>query len=246
MRRLMIAGNWKMNAASDTTAAWLDAVVAVNAPERDLVVCPPFPYLGQVVAGLEQSQLQVGAQNCASEEAGAYTGEVSVAMLADVGCQYVIIGHSERRALYAESNELVLAKTRRVLTAGLKAIVCVGETLSERQAGNAEQVVGQQLSLLLSELSTTEWQAVVIAYEPVWAIGTGETATPEQAQAVHQFIRSQLAARDVGLAEATQILYGGSVKADNARELFSQPDIDGGLVGGASLEADQFLKICTA
>lgn len=246
MRRLMIAGNWKMNAASDTTAAWLDAVAAVNAPERDLVVCPPFPYLGQVVAGLEHSQVQVGAQNCASEEAGAFTGEVSVGMLADMGCRYVIVGHSERRALYAETDTLVLEKTRRVLAAGMKAIVCVGETLSERQAGNAEQVVGTQLSLLLASLSDAEWQSVIVAYEPVWAIGTGETATPAQAQAIHLFIREQLARRDASLAATTQILYGGSVKADNAGELFSQPDIDGGLVGGASLDADQFLKICTA
>ncbi|MEC8907743.1 MAG: triose-phosphate isomerase, partial [Pseudomonadota bacterium] len=207
---------------------------------------PPFPYLSQAISVAEGSQISVGAQNCAEADSGAFTGEVSAEMLSDLGASMVIIGHSERRTLYGETDDVVLRKTRKALDNGLIAVVCVGETLEERQGGKAEEVVGAQMSLLISELTDADWKNVVIAYEPVWAIGTGETATPEQAQAIHAFIRGLLTERSADLAAATRLLYGGSVKAANAAELFSQQDIDGGLVGGASLDVDEFLGICRA
>jgi triosephosphate isomerase len=209
-------------------------------------VFPPFPYLSQAISIAEGSQISVGAQNCAEADSGAFTGEVSAEMLSDLGASMVIIGHSERRTLYGETDDVVLRKTRKALDNGLIAVVCVGETLEERQGGKAEEVVGAQMSLLISELTDADWKNVVIAYEPVWAIGTGETATPEQAQAIHAFIRGLLTERSADLAAATRLLYGGSVKAANAAELFSQQDIDGGLVGGASLDVDEFLGICRA
>ncbi|MCA6061710.1 triose-phosphate isomerase [Thalassolituus sp. ST750PaO-4] len=246
MRRLLVAGNWKMNASVAMTQSLLSELRAAQIDQCDVAVFPPFPYLTQASELLSGSDIALGAQNCAAEESGAFTGEVSAPMLADVGCAMALIGHSERRTLYGETDDTVLAKTRQLLDNSMTAVVCVGETLAERQAGQAEAVVAQQLKLLLEQLNTAQWQRIILAYEPVWAIGTGETATPEQAQAIHAFIRSQLQVLGADVAQATRILYGGSVKAANAAELFSQPDIDGGLVGGASLDATEFLGICRA
>jgi len=235
-----------MNASRAQTDTLITGLRNAGELTCDLAVFPPFPYLSQAISLADGSQVGVGAQNCAEADSGAYTGEVSAEMLTDLGASMVIIGHSERRTLYGETDDVVLRKTRQALDSGLIAVVCVGETLDERQSGKAEEVVGTQMSLLISELSDTDWKNVVIAYEPVWAIGTGETATPEQAQAIHAFIRGLLNQRNTDLGAATRLLYGGSVKAANAAELFSQQDIDGGLVGGASLDVDEFLGICRA
>ena len=235
-----------MNASRAQTDTLITGLRNAGELTCDLAVFPPFPYLSQAISVAEGSQISVGAQNCAEADSGAFTGEVSAEMLSDLGASMVIIGHSERRTLYGETDDVVLRKTRKALDHGLIAVVCVGETLEERQGGKAEEVVGAQMSLLISELTDADWKNVVIAYEPVWAIGTGETATPEQAQAIHAFIRGLLTERSADLAAATRLLYGGSVKAANAAELFSQQDIDGGLVGGASLDVDEFLGICRA
>lgn len=235
-----------MNASRAQTDTLITGLRNAGELSCDLAVFPPFPYLSQAISVADGSQIRVGAQNCAEAGSGAYTGEVSAEMLTDLGASMVIIGHSERRTLYAETDDVVLRKTRQALDHGLVAVICVGETLEERQSGKAEEVVATQMSLLISELSDADWEKVVIAYEPVWAIGTGETATPEQAQAIHAFIRGLLTQRSTDLGAATRLLYGGSVKAANAAELFSQQDIDGGLVGGASLDVDEFLGICRA
>lgn len=244
MRRRLIAGNWKMNASKASTQQLLQALADFRDDDKDVVVFPPAPYLSQAVELNQNTQLSTGAQNCAAYDAGAFTGEMSAGMLADIGCQQVLIGHSERRALFAEDDATVLAKTCQALAAGLVAYVCVGETLAQRQQGQEQQVVASQLKALVDQLTESDWQQLVIAYEPVWAIGTGETATPEQAQAMHAFIRAELQQVSAAVAQDTRILYGGSVKAANAAELFGQPDIDGGLVGGASLDAEEFLAIC--
>ncbi|MDK2777739.1 MAG: triose-phosphate isomerase [Pseudomonadota bacterium] len=246
MRRLLVAGNWKMNASADMAEQLLAGLRAALPAECDVAVFPPFPYLSAARQQLSGTEVVVGAQNVASEESGAFTGEVSAAMLADIGCGMALVGHSERRQLYGETDYQVLAKVRQLLSHGLTAVVCVGETLEQRKAVKEESVVAEQLSLLISELSDADWERIIVAYEPVWAIGTGETASPEQAQAMHAFIRSELAKVSRDTAEKTRILYGGSVKAANAAELFSQPDIDGGLVGGASLDATEFAGICRA
>jgi triosephosphate isomerase len=235
-----------MNASSADTKALLNGLLDAGNLSCDVAVFPPFPYLTQAVSELNGSAIRVGAQNCSDQRSGAFTGEVSTEMLADCGAELVIIGHSERRALYGETDEVVLSKTRLAIDAGLVAVVCVGETLEERKAGREETVVAAQLTLLLSELTDADWKNVVVAYEPVWAIGTGETASPEQAQAIHAYIRTLLAERSANIAEETRILYGGSVKSANAADLFSQTDIDGGLVGGASLDAAEFIGICRA
>lgn len=245
MRSLLVAGNWKMNASVAQTDTLVSALSEADLTV-DVAVFPPFPYLAQALTQSARSTVRVGAQDVAAQAAGAYTGEVSASMLADVGCSMALVGHSERRTLFAETNEQVLEKTKQLLANGLTAVVCIGETLAERKAGQEQAVVTEQLSLLLDQLSLFDWQQVVLAYEPVWAIGTGETATPEQAQAMHRFIRSLLQQKDEKTAQATRILYGGSVKAESAAELFAQPDIDGGLVGGASLDAAEFLAICKA
>jgi len=235
-----------MNASTAATSEWLQQLEGTAVAGRDVLVCPPFPYLSQFREVVADTQLLLGAQNCSTEDAGAFTGEVSASMLRDLGCDYVILGHSERRALFGETDDVILAKTKRALACGLKVILCVGETLQERQAGNAEAVVAAQLQAALAELSDDDWRSLVIAYEPVWAIGTGETATPEQAQAIHAHIRSLLSKRSADIGAQTRVLYGGSVNSSTAEELFAQEDIDGGLVGGASLDAEHFLKICTA
>ena len=212
----------------------------------DCAVCVPYPYLSQVQSLLQHTHIFWGAQNVSQHDKGAYTGEVSAAMLADFSCRYVIVGHSERRALYGEDSRTVALKFRAAQSAGLTPILCVGETLEQREAAVTEQVVAEQLDAVIELLGINALVKSVLAYEPVWAIGTGKTATPQQAQDVHAFIRKRVATRDVAIATELQILYGGSVKANNAAELFTMPDIDGGLIGGASLVADEFITICRA
>jgi triosephosphate isomerase len=247
MRKPVIAGNWKMykllGEAVDTALA-LKPLVA-NANHCEVVIAPVFTALKTVADRLEGSNIRVAGQDCAAEnEFGAHTGEVATAMLRDVGCRYVIIGHSERRQFYGETDESVNKKTKAALSAGLTAIVCVGETLAERESGQAENVVKRQAVGGLDGLTVADMERIIIAYEPVWAIGTGKTATPEQAQEMHAFIRSTIAeTHGKDQAEKTRILYGGSVKPDNIATLMSQPDVDGALVGGASLEAESFAKI---
>ncbi len=211
-----------------------------------LLVCPPYPYLAGVGSAIEGSAVRLGAQNVSEHESGAYTGEVAPAMLKDLGCEYVIVGHSERRAMYGESSFQVAAKFQAAQAAGLTPILCVGETLEEREDGSTESVVDFQLNAVFDAAGIGAFESAVIAYEPVWAIGTGKVATPEQAQDVHRHIRGRLAALDAGIAEKVQILYGGSMKGENAAGLLAMPDIDGGLIGGASLKASDFLAIAAA
>lgn len=249
MRRLLIAGNWKMNLDRGRSLALVQGLVESlrNTSNVDVAVCPPSVYLGEMGKALHGSNIGLGAQNAYSQPEGAYTGEVSCAMLKDVGCQYVILGHSERRAIFGETDKMVNEKLHAVLAAGLTPIVCVGETLEQREAGQTEQVVRSQCSGSLEGLSHEQMLKTVLAYEPVWAIGTGKTATPAQAEEVHHGIRTLLA--NLFSNETSQkviILYGGSVKADNALELLSEPNIDGALVGGASLKQDSFLGIVQA
>ncbi|MDA8128931.1 MAG: triose-phosphate isomerase [Betaproteobacteria bacterium] len=245
MRKKLVAGNWKMHGSLTENAALLAAIKpALDGIEA--AVCVPFPYLAQVQASLAGSSISWGAQNVSEQAKGAFTGEVSTAMLRDFGCEYVIVGHSERRSLYGESDELVARKYMAAQAAGLTPILCVGESLSEREGGVTEAVVARQLDAVIAAAGVASLASAVVAYEPVWAIGTGKTATPEQAQAVHAFIRRKLAALDANVAERLIIQYGGSVKAANAAELMAQPDIDGGLIGGASLIADEFIAICRA
>jgi triosephosphate isomerase len=248
MRRKLVAGNWKMHGSLTQNAVLLDAVAAgvQQLSGVDSAVCVPFPYLFQAQQKLNGTAVKWGAQDTHQLEKGAYTGEVSASMLQDFGCRYVIVGHSERRSLYGESSELVAEKFAAVQKAGMQPILCVGETLEQREAGDTETVVAEQLDAVLVELGADCLRDAVVAYEPVWAIGTGKTATPEQAQAVHAFIRQRVAGHDGQVAAGLCILYGGSVKPDNAAELFAMPDIDGGLIGGASLVAEDFLAICQA
>ncbi len=215
-------------------------------PRASCVVCPPFVYLQEVARLLRDSAFSLGAQDVCADAQGAFTGEVSAAMLKDVGCEYVIVGHSERRMLYRESDQLVARKFAAALARTLKPILCVGEQLAEREAGRTQDIVARQLDVVLELCGAGALEHAVIAYEPVWAIGTGRNASPEQAQEVHAFIRERIGARDARIAAATRILYGGSVKAGNAAELFAMPDVDGGLIGGASLKADEFLAILAA
>jgi triosephosphate isomerase len=212
----------------------------------EAVVCVPFPYLAQVQSALAGSSIAWGAQNVSEQAKGAFTGEVSTSMLLDFGCKYVIVGHSERRSLYGESDGLIASKYMAAQSAGLTPILCVGESLEERESGVTEAVVARQLDAVINAAGVASLDRAVVAYEPVWAIGTGKTASPEQAQAVHAFIRGKIAALDAGVADGLIIQYGGSVKAANAAELMVQPDIDGGLIGGASLVADEFIAICRA
>jgi triosephosphate isomerase len=217
-----------------------------GAKSVEMLVCPPFPYLADVVSELEGSPISVGAQNVSQHEAGAFTGECSAAMLSDIGCDYVIVGHSERRALMGETSEIVAAKFVAALSKGLRPILCVGETLQEREAGHTESVIDEQLDAVLQAAGVSTFAEAVVAYEPVWAIGTGLTASPQQAEDVHAHIRARVAGHDRQVADNLQILYGGSVKGDNAAGLFAMADIDGGLIGGAALKADDFLAIVRA
>ena len=248
MREFLIAGNWKMN-ASRAASADLVAGIIDGLPSGEgfsVLVCPPFPYLAAVAEQAGGSPVQVGAQNVSEHEKGAFTGEVAASMLTDIGCEFVIVGHSERRALYGETSAQVAAKFVAAQAAGLTPILCVGETLDEREAGTTEAVVDEQLDAVLDVAGIDALAAAVVAYEPVWAIGTGKTATPEQAQDVHRHIRSRLAAHNEAVAGGIRILYGGSMKGENAAGLLAQPDIDGGLIGGASLKAEDFLAIAAA
>lgn len=245
MRQPLVAGNWKMNGSRDLVRQMVEAIgpTAEQAQDVEVLICPPFVYLGDAQSQLQGTRVQLGAQNVSQEPKGAHTGEIAAGMLLECGCEYVIVGHSERRAMYHESDERVAEKFAAALDAGLKPILCVGETLEERNAGTTEPVVRRQLEAVLERSGAGAFGTAVIAYEPVWAIGTGHTATPEQAQGVHAFIRQLMGERDQAIADGVRILYGGSVNGENAAELFSQPDVDGGLVGGASLKPDDFRKI---
>ncbi|HEX5363392.1 MAG TPA: triose-phosphate isomerase [Gallionella sp.] len=248
MRRKLVAGNWKMHGGLAQNAELLDAVRAGMSALTgvDCAVCVPFPYLGQAQQKLSGSNVKWGAQDVHQLDKGAYTGEVSASMLRDFGCAYVIVGHSERRAIYGETSQLVAEKFVAAQQAGLLPILCVGETLEQRESGVTEAVVAEQLDAVIGLAGVQALRNAVVAYEPVWAIGTGKTASSAQAQAVHEFIRKRVAAQDGQIAAGLCILYGGSVKANNAIELFAMPDIDGGLIGGAALVAEEFLAICRA
>jgi triosephosphate isomerase len=244
IRRKLVVGNWKMNGTRAGNVELIAALKAAGPFVAEAAVCAPFPYLADVALSLQGADIGWGAQDCSAHDSGAYTGEVGAAMLAEYGCRYVIVGHSERRAYHAESDQLVADKAKAALAHRITPIVCVGETLAERETGQTDAVVKRQMSAVIHTLAHCIPQ-IVIAYEPVWAIGTGKTASPEQAQAVHALLRAQLHAASEKAGEM-KILYGGSVKADNAAILFAQPDIDGGLIGGASLKAGDFAAICRA
>jgi len=248
MRKPLVAGNWKMNGSRTSIQALIEGIIsgATGLEEVDIVVCPPFVFLSEVSQALADRRIAVGAQNVAIPKQGAFTGEVSASMLKDVGCEYVIIGHSERRALYGETDQIVAEKFASVLALGLTPILCVGESLEEREAGTTENVVERQLASIIQYNGIAAFTNAVIAYEPVWAIGTGKTATPHQAQEVHAFIRQLLNGQNASIAAKIRILYGGSMKSANAAELLAQSDIDGGLIGGASLSRDDFIAICSA
>lgn len=247
-RPTLIAGNWKMNGDTAQVDAFArDVANAGDGLPADLLVCVPLVYAERMRKGLSGCSVALGAQNIAAEvEAGAFTGEINGAMLADVGCSHVIVGHSERRALYGETDTVVAAKADAAVAAQLAPIVCVGETLEQRDADDTEGVLAAQVAALFEQCEGATLARMTIAYEPIWAIGTGRSASPEQAQAVHAFVRGQIAKRDATLAQSVQLLYGGSVKPDNAAALFAGADVDGALVGGASLKADSFLDIARA
>ena len=248
MRRPVVAGNWKMHGTRSSNEALLTELERRLNPEWpiDVVVFPPFVYLDDAIRLLADAPIGVGAQDVCAEAQGAFTGQVGAAMLTDVGCSYVIVGHSERRRLCHEDDALVARKFAAALQAGLTPVLCVGETLQEREDGSTEAVVWRQLQAVTSIYGMASMASAIVAYEPVWAIGTGRTASPQQAQEVHAYLRGRMIAQDAIMGAQVRILYGGSVKAGNAAELFSMPDVDGGLVGGASLSADEFQHICAA
>lgn len=247
MRKKLVAGNWKMHGSLQSNTALIDGLLAgMSSVSCDVVVCPPFPYLAQVGTKLVGSSLHLGAQNVSEHSHGAFTGEVAAPMLAELGCAFVLVGHSERRTLFGETDALVAAKCKAVLQSAMRPVLCVGESLAERESGVTRQVIERQVAAVLAEVGVKGFEQIVVAYEPVWAIGTGKTATPAQAQEVHAAIRAQIAVLDMVVAAELQILYGGSVKPQTAVELFGQPDIDGGLIGGAALLVDDFLAICQA
>ena len=243
MRPTLIVGNWKMNGSMETVIELVEGIKAGKPGNAKLAVCPPAIYLMKVGGMLDGSDKALGAQNVCDQKVGAFTGEISASMLKECGAQYAIVGHSERRALYQESDELVARRFAMAIESGLTPILCVGETLQQREKGVTEQIVARQLDAVIEQQGVSVIEHAVIAYEPVWAIGTGEVATPEQAQAVHRFIREKLAVLDSGIAQKVQVLYGGSMNPANAGELLSQSDIDGGLIGGASLKAADFVAI---
>lgn len=247
MRQVMVAGNWKMNGSRDSAKQLIEGIKAGMAGVKaEVVVCPTYVFIPEVADAIASSGIQLGAQNMCDQDAGAFTGEVSGTMLKDFSVNYVIIGHSERRSLYGETDGVTAVKYAAVLRHGLKPIFCIGETLEERESGVTEKVIARQLDAILETEGVASLANAVLAYEPVWAIGTGKTASPEQAQEVHAFIRNKIAAQDANIAAGLRILYGGSMNPGNAAELIAQPDIDGGLIGGASLKADDFLTICKA
>jgi triosephosphate isomerase len=248
MRQRLAVGNWKMHGNLPDNLALLDKVAAAAGGLSRAVaaVCVPFPYLAQAQSALAGSKAAWGAQNVSQHPKGAFTGEVSAGMLRELGCRYVLVGHSERRQLFGEDDATIALKAAAVLAERMTPIVCVGETLAEREAGITEGVVGRQLGVVADRIGAEGLKASILAYEPVWAIGTGKTATPQQAQAVHAYLRGFLARLDTALAASLPILYGGSVKAANAAELFGMQDVDGGLIGGAALVAEEFIAICQA
>ena len=248
MRKPMVAGNWKMNGSRESNNALVKGIIegSSQVANAEILVCPSFVYISEVAAQLEGSNIAFGSQDCAKEEVGAYTGEVSVGMLKGIGCTYALVGHSERRALFGDTDKIVAEKFAAAQNGGITPVLCVGELLEEREAGQTEAVVEKQLQAVVDLVGIAALEKSVIAYEPVWAIGTGKTASPQEAQDVHAFIRGWVAKEDAAVADKVRILYGGSVKAANAEELFSQTDIDGGLIGGASLAADEFISICSA
>ena len=247
MRKTIIAGNWKMNASKASVKSLIDGILSgMEGVNSEVLVCVPFPYMSQVESLIEGSNLKLGAQNININSSGAFTGEVSADMIKDFGAKHVIVGHSERRSLYGETSSVVAEKTKAALDAGLSPLLCVGESLEQREAGKTEAVVAEQINAVIELVGIESFDSIIIAYEPVWAIGTGMTATPEQAQAVHFFIRNLLGESSENIAQKTPILYGGSMNAGNAVELISCPDIDGGLIGGAALKAEDFLQICKA
>ncbi|TCV94568.1 triosephosphate isomerase [Luteibacter rhizovicinus] len=247
MRKKLVAGNWKMHGSRVMAEELVDGILANLPAGVDVVVCPPSVYIGELVARHGSTALAFGAQDCCPHQGpGAYTGDISAEMLRDVGATWVIVGHSERRQYHQESDELVAQKFAAAQAAGLTPILCVGETLAEHEAGLAHEVIERQLAAVLAANGVGAFWNAVVAYEPVWAIGTGLTASPDKAQKIHSFIRSQLAKEDANIARLTRVLYGGSVKPANAAELFAQPDVDGGLIGGAALAATDFLAICAA
>ena len=246
MRRRIVAGNWKLHGSRAFATALVGEIAAMPVPGVELVILPPLPYIGDLIEDFEGTPLLFGAQDVSGHEQGAYTGEVSASMLVDVGARYGLVGHSERRQYHAETSELVALKFQAAINAGLHPILCLGEGLEQREAGQTEAVIASQLRPVLALVGVAAFAQAVVAYEPVWAIGTGRTASPEQAQAVHAFIRGEVAAHDATIAGSLPILYGGSVKPGNAASLFSQADVDGGLIGGASLVAADFLAIAQA
>ena len=248
MRTPLIAGNWKMNGTKPMVRELVAGILAQLDPgrEAELLLIPPFPYVPLVSSLIEATPLWLGAQDLSAHESGAYTGDVAGPMLSEVGCQFALVGHSERRSLHGEDDAQVAAKFIAAQAAGLQPILCVGETLDQREAGETESVVGRQVSAVADRAGISAFSKAVLAYEPIWAIGTGQTASPDQAQAVHAFIRAQIARENATIAGRLRILYGGSVKGDNAPDLFARKDIDGGLIGGASLTAESFMAIYRA
>lgn len=249
MREKLVAGNWKMNGNLKESVSLLNALVtdiSTIGSNTSYAVCVPYPYLAVAQSTLKNTTIKWGAQNVSQHESGAFTGEVSAIMLNDFECTYVIVGHSERRMLFGESNQVVAEKYLAAQKAGLVPILCVGETLEQRDSDITEQVIYEQLNTVMTVAGADSFRNAVIAYEPVWAIGTGKTATPQQAQDIHHFIRQSIVKQNAEVASGLTILYGGSVKANNAAELFAMPDIDGGLIGGASLIAEEFIAICSA
>jgi triosephosphate isomerase len=248
MRRPLIAGNWKLNGSLSSISELISGIreQLSTVKNAELVVCPPYIYLSHVQKLLEGSDIVLGAQDCSDQESGAYTGEVAAAMIKEFGCKYNIIGHSERRHVYGDSNDMVATKFAHVIKNGLTPILCVGETLQEREEGHTEVIIAKQINTVLDLFGIEAFKNAVIAYEPVWAIGTGQVATPAEAQEVHEEIRLTLDAKNKDIAANIRILYGGSMKPENAQELLQQPDIDGGLIGGAALKAEDFIGIAVA
>jgi len=247
MRQKMVAGNWKMNGTTNSVRELISGIKAgLDGPSCEVVVCPPFVYLPVVAAEIAGSAIKLSAQNMCDKDAGAFTGEISGPMLKDIGCEYVILAHSERRAMFGETDEVAARKYAAALNNNLKPIFCIGETLGEREQDITEDVIARQIDAIINTEGVASLANAILAYEPVWAIGTGKTATPDQAQSVHAFIRNRIANLDAGIADSLRILYGGSMNPGNAADLIAQPDIDGGLIGGASLKADDFLAIINA
>ena len=246
-RQILVAANWKMNGTLSSIRPLLQSIIqGVEGCESEVAICPPYVYIPELASQLGNSEIRLGAQNVSHLEKGAYTGEISAQMLTDYACYYVIVGHSERRTLYAEHDKRVAEKFIAVQANGMQPILCVGELLEERESNTTEEVIARQLDMVIEMAGIEAFRKAVIAYEPVWAIGTGKTASPEQAQEVHEFIRLRLARHNNEIADIVRVLYGGSVKADNAKQLFEMADIDGGLIGGASLVAEDFIAICQA